>query len=258
MATYLNDAVHCARLAGNFLKEMFAGNELSVEQKGRHDFVTSADKGAEEIIVEYLTETYPEHTIISEERGMIEKKNSKYTWYVDPLDGTTNFIHHIPYFNTSIALEENGVLLCGAVYNPILDEVFYAERGGGAFLNGSKISPSKNNMLEKAFIGICHGRSDEEISAFLKIMGELKYMVGDIRKLGSAALEICYTASGRIDAFIGYGVKPWDFKAGLIVGLESGCKAGGVRKEMIEKDAIMIASPNIYNDIRSILNKVVQ
>jgi len=255
--SYLKENVYIAKLAGEFLREMFANADLQAEYKGAKDIVTRADRGAEEIILEYLTETFREHKIVSEESGVVGNKESEYVWYVDPLDGTNNFFHHIPYFNVSIALEKNRKMVCGAVYNPILDEMFYAESGGGAFLNGKKIAPSTNKELSKAFITACHGKSEEEIARFLKLMNVFKREAYDIRKLGSAALELCYVACGRCDAFIATGLNPWDFKAGLLIAQESGCKSGGLMHEEIEESNLLVCSPSLYNELRKKIAQVI-
>lgn len=250
---YAKDAVECAKIAGKFLNEMFKSEEIDVHYKKLGEIVTSADKGSEQLIIEYLTERFPKHKIVSEESGPLGNESSEFVWYVDPLDGTTNFYHHIPYFNVSIALQKGDELLAGAVYNPILDEAFYAEKGAGAFLNGKLISPSKNDSIEHAFIGVCHGRSKEDIAVFLKLMEKFKYRTKDIKKLGSAALELSYVASGRIDAFIGYGIKPWDFKAGLLIGMESGCKVGGITTNEIEQSNLFVCQPVLYDKIKEII-----
>ncbi len=250
---YASDAVECAKIAGKFLREVFRSGNITIEYKDLNETVTSADKGSEQLILEYLTERFPDHKIISEESGASGNGSSEFVWYIDPLDGTTNFAHHIPFFNVSIALQKRSEIICGAVYNPLLDEAFYAEKGFGAYLNGMKIEPSKNSNLKHAFIGCCHGRKDDEISKFIELMRKFKPKVKDMRKLGSGALELCYTACGRIDAFIGYGIKPWDFKAGLLIGLESGCKAGGILKDDIEESNLFMSQPVLHNQIREII-----
>ncbi len=254
--SYLNETVYTAKLAGEFLREMFSTKDLNVQYKDIREIVTLADKGAEQIITEYLTETFKGHKIVSEESGVLGNEDSEFVWYVDPLDGTTNFFHHIPYFNVSIGLEQKGEAICGAVYNPIIDEMFYAEKGGGAFLNGNRISPSQNTEMKKAFITCCHGSKDAEIALFLRLMGKFKHEAFDMRKLGSSALELCYTACGRSDAFIATGLKPWDFKAGLLIAQESGCKVGGLTGEGVEENNMLVCSPGLYNEVRKTIEKV--
>ncbi len=244
-------------LGGKLLREMF-NRKVNMDMKGAHDIVTEADKGSESLIIEYLQEKFPNHKIVSEEKGIIGPEDSEYTWYIDPLDGTTNFYHHIPYFNISIALEHKGQLIAGVVYNPLLDEMFYAERGAGAYLNGEKISPSENKELSKSFITCCHGRKENEIEEFLKLMNTFKYKALDMRKLGSAGLEICYVASGRVRAFIGYGIKPWDFKAGLVIAEEAGCKVGGILREELEENNLLVTSPQLYSEIKSYIDNTLK
>ncbi|MCX8200376.1 MAG: inositol monophosphatase [Candidatus Micrarchaeota archaeon] len=255
--SYLSEAVYTAKIAGEFLREMFTSKNIQAEYKSAKDIVTEADKGAEQIIKEYLTETFKGHRIVAEESGATGSQQAEFTWYIDPLDGTTNFFHHIPYFNVSVALEQNGTVVCGAVYNPILDEMFYAEKGKGAFLNGNRIAPSQNTDMKKAFITSCHSPGEEDTRKFIKLMEAVKREAFDMRKLGSAALELSYTACGRADAFIGIGLKPWDFKAGLLIAQESGCAAGGLYGAGIEKDNIVVCAPSLYNELRKIIAKVV-
>ena len=251
--SYIGDVVGAAKIGGKFVREMYLEGNVSMEYKSRREIVTSADKGSEELIREFIKERFPEHRVIGEEKGD-SGGESEFVWYIDPIDGTTNFYHHIPYFAVSIALQKNDNVICGAVYNPITEEVFYAEKGKGAYLNGNEIKPSDETDPSKMFIASCHGRSDDDIKAFLSIMNMMKYRAQDMRKLGSASLELCYTACGRVNAFIGYDIKPWDFKAGVLICEESGCRVENIDTGE-GQNSLIACSPNSYQFIRKVLGE---
>lgn len=251
---YLEDAIVAAKLAGKYLREMYKNGNVSAEYKSANEIVTSADKGAEKIILDYLKSKYPRHKFISEESKPTENE-SEFVWYIDPLDGTTNFFYRIPYFNVSIALEHKKHGFVGVVYDPINDELFFAVKGQGAYLNGKKIKPNDNSNLKHAFITSCHGKSDEQIKTFLELMSKFKREAKDMRKLGSAALELCSVACGRTDAFIGYGTKPWDVKAGLLIARESGCVLSGVFDDEMGSEDVLVTSPKLYEQIKNVIKE---
>lgn len=204
--------------AGVILRKRFYENVQEYE-KGFADIVTEADKEAENYIIRRIKDTYPNHKILSEEIGEIGE--GEYLWVIDPLDGTTNFRHHIPYFAISIALKYRQDTILGVVYNPILDEMYYAK--DKAYMNGNLIRPSEDVDLSKAFLGICHGNDKQSIDRFIATTGYYKYRVREIRRLGCASLEIVYVASGRLAAFFGYDLKPWDYEAALHIARKAGC-----------------------------------
>jgi len=251
---YLEDAIVAAKLAGKYLREMYNEGSINAEFKSAKEIVTNADKGAEKIILDYLIKKYPSHKFISEESKPTENE-SDYVWYIDPLDGTTNFFYRIPYFNVSIALEHKKHGFIGVVYDPINDELFFAVKGQGAYLNGKKIKPNNNSNLKHAFITSCHGREHNQIQTFIDIMRKFKFEAKDMRKLGSAALELCSVACGRTDAFIGYGTRPWDVKAGILIARESGCILSGVFDDEMGSDDLLVSSPNLFEQIKIILKK---
>lgn len=251
---YLEDAIVAAKLAGKYLRDMYKSGSVTAEFKSAKEIVTNADKGAEKIILDYLKSKYPTHKFISEESKPLENE-SEYVWYIDPLDGTTNFFYRIPYFNVSIALEHKKHGFVGVVYDPINDELFFAVKGAGAFMNGKKIKPDDNSNLSQAFISSCHGREPHQINTFLELMSKFKYSAKDMRKLGSAALELCSVACGRSGAFIGYGTRPWDVKAGILIARESGCVISGVFDDEMGPDDVLVSSPAIYERIKTIIKQ---
>jgi len=251
---HLEDAIVAAKLAGKYLRETYRKGNVQMEFKSQKEIVTSADKGAEKIILDYLKEKYPTHKFISEE-SKTEDNDSDFVWYIDPLDGTTNFFYRIPYFNVSIALEHKKRSFIGVVYDPINDELFYAVKGAGAFLNAKKIHPNDNKNISQAFISSCHGREKEQIDIFLDLMKKFKHEAKDMRKLGSAALELCSVACGRSGAFIGYGTKPWDVKAGILIARESGCIISGIFEDEMETNEVLVSSPAIVDKVREIIKR---
>lgn len=250
----LEDAIVAAKLAGKYLRETYKNGKVEMEFKSQKEIVTNADKAAEKIILDYLMNKYPSHKFISEE-SKLKDIESDFVWYIDPLDGTTNFFYRIPYFNVSIALEHKRHGYIGVVYDPINDELFYAVRNQGAFLNGNKIKPSDNSNMKHAFITSCHGRDSEQIEVFVNLMKKFKHEAKDMRKLGSAALELCSVACGRTNAFIGYGTKPWDVKAGLLICKESGCKISGVFDDEMGTDDVLVSSPVLFDRIKDIIKE---
>lgn len=229
----LDSAKKAARAAGRIAKKAFFSS-FDVKRKEGREFVTSADKEAEKEARRILSESFPEYAVVGEELG--EKKGKKAKWYIDPIDGTHNLMQHVPFFNTAIALEKEGKEMIGVVYNPILDEMFWAERGKGAFMNGRRI---KVNQSEKdaLFAGTCY--ASKNIDEALSLISKFSKKYGSMKKYGSAELELCYVAAGFIDAFMGIDQKLWDFKAGVVIVREAG---GEARELSIGKKRYLIAS----------------
>ena len=196
---------------------------LQVSSKGPGDFVTSADKRTEKILIEELQKAYPEYGIITEETGIINKSNIKNRWIIDPIDGTFNFMNGIPQFAISIGYEEENEIKCGVIFNPIMNEMFYAEKGNGAYLNNSRIRVSKKNKIKDALIvtGGPKGASkikDKIFSEYINVSNN----VSNVRKFGSAALDIAYVACGRFDGYWQRELNYWDIAAGIIILKEAG------------------------------------
>lgn len=221
---YLTTAIEAAKEAGKFLK-MNLGKVKNIERKKEEiNLVTEIDKGSEKKIIEHIKNKFPNHSILAEESGETSK-TSEYKWIIDPLDGTTNYTHSFPVFCVSIALEYKGEVILGVVYDPNLDELFYAEKGKGAFLNGKKISVSKTDKLIKSMLATgfpynVKENPDNCIEHFVNFLMEAQA----IRRLGSAALDLVYVACGRLDGFWEVNLNPWDVAAGKIIIEEAGGK----------------------------------
>ncbi|MEP0232140.1 inositol monophosphatase family protein [Roseibium sp.] len=220
----LNVMVQAAMKAGRSLVRDFGEVEnLQVSRKGPGDFVSAADRKAEEIIKAELTKARPQFGLVMEESGEIEGTDGQHRWHVDPLDGTTNFLHGIPIFATSIALERQGQIVAGVIYNPVMDELYTAERGRGAFLNDRRLRVAGRSELPEMVFGTGlpfigkgdHGRALKELR---HVMPE----VAGIRRGGAAALDLAWTASGRLDGYWEHNLNSWDIAAGLLMVREAG------------------------------------
>jgi len=213
-----------ARKAGRGLVRDFGEVErLQVSTKGPGDFVSDADRRAEERIHDVLTEARPTWGFWGEEGGEIKGKDPQHRWIVDPLDGTTNFLHSMPHFAVSIGLERDGELVAGLVYNPVSDELFSAEKGQGAFLNDKRLRVAARRKLADCVLanGMPHlGRGDHAL--FLREASIMMRKVSGLRRMGSAALDLCWVAAGRMDGYWEAGLSPWDMAAGLIIVREAG------------------------------------
>jgi myo-inositol-1(or 4)-monophosphatase len=220
----MNVMVGAARKAGRGLARDFGEVEqLQVSVKGPGNFVSAADHRAEEVLFRELAKARPGYGFLMEERGQVEGPDKTHRWIVDPLDGTTNFLHGIPIFCISIALERDGEIVCGLVYNPILDELYTAERGQGAFVNNRRLRVANRRNLADSLIctGIPHrGRSGHE--RFLTECKALMGATGGLRRTGAAALDLAWVAAGRFDGFVDRDLKPWDIAGGLILVREAG------------------------------------
>jgi myo-inositol-1(or 4)-monophosphatase len=197
--------------------------ELQVSKKGAGDYVSAADIKAEQVLFEELMRVRPGYGFIGEERGLIEGSDKTHTWIVDPLDGTTNFLHAIPHFAVTAALERDGVIVAGVTYNPISNEMFWAEKGVGAFLNDKRLRVSgRKDMREALFAtGIPFGGVARK-AEFSTTLNKLMPQVAGVRRFGAAALDLAWVAAGRYDGFWELGLKPWDIAAGLVLVREAG------------------------------------
>jgi myo-inositol-1(or 4)-monophosphatase len=221
----MNVMMSAARKAGRSLSRDFGEVEqLQVSVKGPANFVSAADHRAEEIIYTELTKARPGYGFLMEERGFVEGADKTHRWIVDPLDGTTNFLHSIPLFTISIALEREGQLVAGLIYNPVSDEMYTAEKGKGAFLNDRRrlrVAARRNLADAVVVTGIPHrGRPGQRM--FARELSVLMDQVAGIRRTGSAALDLAWTAAGRFDGFWERNLKPWDVAAGIVMVREAG------------------------------------
>src|SRR5215468_2904988 len=233
----LNVMTAAARKAGRSLKRDYGEVEnLQVSMKGPADFVSAADRRAEEILLNELTKARPGYGFLGEEGGRREGDDKSHCWIVDPLDGTTNFLHGIPQFSISIALEREGVIVAGVIYNPANEELFLAERGKGAFLNDQRLRVAARRRLSDAVVacGMPHrGRGDHAL--FRSEMAAVQEQVAGVRRFGAAALDLAWVAAGRFDAFWERDLSPWDMAAGILMVRE----AGGFATDLDGGDGIL-------------------
>ena len=239
----MNVMTAAAIKAGRGLKRDFGEVEnLQVSVKGPGDFVSAADRKAEKTVFEELSKARPGYSFVMEESGDVEGPDKTHTWYVDPLDGTTNFLHGIPIFGISIALMREGQVVAGVVYNPAVDDMFVAERGQGAYLNNRRLRVAQRRALSDCVVGcgIPHLGKRRDHPRFLGEAQRVMDKVSNLRRLGAAAMDLCYVAAGRYDAYWERDLKSWDMAAGLIMVREAGgfvtdCDGGA---EMIAKGSV--------------------
>ena len=213
----------CLKASRSLIRDFGEIENLQVSSKGPGDFVTSADKRTEKILIEELQKTHPEYGIITEETGIINKSNIKNRWIIDPIDGTFNFMNGIPQFAISVGYEEENEIKCGVIFNPIMNEMFCAEKGNGAYLNNSRIRVSKKKKIEDSLIVTGGPKGSSKIKE--KIFSEyinVSNNVANVRKFGSAALDIAYVACGRFDGYWQRELNYWDIAAGIIILKEAG------------------------------------
>jgi len=225
--TFLDSAVEIAREAGSLLLYHYE-RRPGYELKGEFDLVTAADRASEKLIVERLSTYYPSHAIVAEEGGGREA-GSAYRWYVDPLDGTTNFAHSFPMFNVTLALERSGEMICGVIFDPLRDEMFVTERGGGAYLNNRRIRVSSVPKLEGSLVATGFPSRKRHMNVNVHFYYQMAMWTHGVRRAGSAALDLAYVASGRLEAFWEFGLKPWDMAAGVLMVAEAGGKVTDMR-----------------------------
>lgn len=256
MHALMNIAIGAARLAGNsLLRSMKRLDRLQVHRKGHNDFVSEADTKAEALIVEHIHKHYPDHAILAEEGGA--SGESDHLWIIDPLDGTTNFLHGLPIFSVSIALKVRGRMEHACIYDPLREEIFSASRGQGAQLEGRKIRVSKTRKLADALIGTGFPYREKELDDgpyFTQLREVLKHSSG-VRRPGSAALDLAYVAAGRLDGFWEYNLKPWDIAAGSLLIREAGGIVAGHSgsDEYMESGNIIAGNPKVFGELAKII-----
>ena len=231
---------------------------LQVSSKGPGDFVSSADKRTEKTIIEELQKAHPEYGIITEETGIINKSNIKNRWIIDPIDGTMNFLNGIPQFAISIAYEENNEIICGVIFNPITNEMFCAEKGNWAYLNNSRIRVSNKKKLKDALLVTGGPKGASKIKN--KIYSEyinVSNNVSNVRKFGSAALDMAYVACGRFDGYWQRELNYWDIAAGVIILREAGGFIDFFEDDISYplKKNILASNSNIHDELKGLINK---
>ncbi|MBL4645999.1 MAG: inositol monophosphatase [Hyphomicrobiales bacterium] len=250
----LNVMVQAATKAGrNLTRDFNEIEQLQVSIKGPGDFVTSADLRAEEIIQESLTIARPDWGFLMEESGEVKGSDPFHRWIVDPLNGTTNFLHSLPFFAVSIALERQGQVVAGVVYNPITEELFTAEKGGGAFMNDRRMRvAARKNLSDSALAtGIPH-YGKPNLSRYIEEASLASAHAGAVRGFGCAALSLAYVGAGRLDGYWEHGLSPWDMAAGIVLIREAGgfiCDIGGGER-VFETGGIIAGNETIRNAVR--------
>jgi len=254
-----NIMMGAARTAARTLNRDFGEVEhLQVSKKGPADFVTAADKKAEEVLVEELSAARPGYGFLLEEGDEIKGTDPSHRFIIDPLDGTTNYIHAIPHFCISIALERNGELVAGVIYDPIRDEMFRAEKGKGAFLNDRRIRVSARNNLTHSLLatGIPF-KGKPGHAQFLKELHRMSQQVSGVRRMGSAALDLAWVATGRYDAYWERNLNLWDIAAGIVLIREAGGFVTDMDGELnIDGSSILAATPGLFEQVKTELDTV--
>ena len=249
MHPILNIAVRAARRAGSIInRTTLDGSALEVKSKQVNDYVTQVDRAAEEAIIGIVHKAYPDHAFLAEESGSTGAA-AEYRWIIDPLDGTTNFIHGFPQYCVSVAVEHRGALAHAVVYDPVRNELFTASKGRGAFLNDRRIRVSKCARLQDALVGT--GFPFKELTRVDLYLRQLKRLMSDasgVRRAGAAALDLAYVACGRLDAFWELGLSPWDMAAGALLIQEAGGLVGDLKGDsgFMDSGDVCAAAPKVF------------
>ena len=255
----LGIAVRAARRAGAIINRAARDVDLlPVTRKRHNDFVTEVDRAAEQAVIEILRRAYPDHAILAEESGAQPGRTgeSEYTWIIDPLDGTTNFIHGFPQYAVSVALRHKGILTQAVIYDPTKNELFTATRGRGAYLDERRIRVSKRVQLNEALIGTGFPFRDlQSLDEYLAMFRELTTRTAGIRRAGAAALDVAYVAAGRLDGFWEMGLSPWDMAAGALLVQEAGGLVGDFRGEAdyLASGRIVCGNPKIFAQLLHVI-----
>jgi myo-inositol-1(or 4)-monophosphatase len=254
----LNIAIKAARTAGAIINRASLDLDvLKVGHKGPNDFVTEVDQAAEQAIIETVLEAYPGHAILAEESGRSQgARHSEFTWIIDPLDGTTNFLHGFPVYAVSIALAHRGVVQQAVVYDPTRNDMFYASRGRGAFMNDRRLRVSKRTRLSDSLIGTGFPfRKGDNFKRYVKMFEEVMQSCAGLRRPGAAALDLCYVAAGWYDGFFETGLNPWDVAAGSLIITEAGGLIGNFTGEAdyLYQREVVAGTPKVYGQLVQIL-----
>jgi myo-inositol-1(or 4)-monophosphatase len=261
MHPMLNTAVKAARTAGRIITRASLDlDSVKVSRKNRNDFVTEVDRAAEDAIVGTLLGAYPDHAILGEESGhtpgrkaaATEPKDAEFIWVIDPLDGTTNFIHGLPQYCTSIALMQRGVVTQAVIYDPNRDELYTASKGRGAYLNDRSIRVAQRDKIDEALIGTGFPfRRLESLDRYVAMFKAVSEKAAGIRRPGAAALDLAYVACGRYDAFFEIGLMPWDVAAGSLLITEAGGLIGDLEgnSEHVFNEQVLAGTPKVFSQM---------
>ena len=254
---YLETAVEIAREAGSVLANYFE-RRVAFELKGEFDLVTEADRASEKLVVERLRSHFPSHAIVAEEGGGHES-SSEYRWFVDPLDGTTNFAHSFPMFNVTLGLERAGELVAGVIYDPIRQELFTAERGAGAYLNNRRIRVSAAKQLGDSLASTGFPSRKRHHNVNIHFYYQLAMASHGVRRTGSAAIDLAYVACGRLDFFWEFGLKPWDMAAGNLIVQEAGGRVSdmkGAPHNVTASDHLLADNGALHDQVLEIFGEI--
>ncbi len=248
----------CMKASRSLIRDFGEIENLQVSTKAPGDFVTSADKRTEKIIIDELQKAHPDYGIITEEAGHINKSNTQNRWIIDPIDGTINFLNGIPQFAISIAFEENNEVICGVIFNPITNEMFLAEKGNGAFLNNSRIRVSNKKKMSDSLIvtggpKYVSNIKDKIFSEYINVSKK----VSNVRKFGSAALDMAYVACGRFDGYWQREINLWDIAAGIVIVKEAGGFVDFFEEEskLSLKKNILATNSSIHGELKDLISK---
>jgi myo-inositol-1(or 4)-monophosphatase len=254
MGDFVDAAIEIAREAGQVL---LAHRGVDFELKGEHDLVTAADRASEQLIVRRLKERFPDHGIVAEEGGRAEME-AELRWYVDPLDGTTNFAHGFPMWNVTLGLARQNEVIAGVVYDPLNRELFAAERGAGARLNGAPIRVSEARVLNDSLVSTGFPSRRRHLNVNIHFYYQLAMLTHGVRRGGSAAIDLAYTACGRLEAFWEFGLNPWDMAAGTLLIEEAGGKISGMRGEPLDLHGKYLLADNglIHEEVLAVFAEI--
>jgi len=256
MQPMLNIAVRAARQAGDvIMRRIDRLDSLKIESKSRNDFVSDVDRKAEEVIIETIRAAYPEHAILAEESGV--QDGNEFEWVIDPLDGTTNYLHGFPQFAVSIGMRVKGRLTHGVVYDPVRQDLFTASRGDGAQLNNRRIRVSSAKSLDGALLGTGFPfRQPEHLEAWMGMFKDIFPQVADVRRAGSAALDLAYVAAGQLDGFWEIGLSEWDMAAGALIIQEAGGLVGDFSggHDYMTSGNIVAGNPKLFKAMLSAIH----
>jgi len=255
MHPMLNIGIRAARAAGDVIvRNMEQVADIQISEKGLNDFVSEVDRKAEKLIIDTILKAYPRHSILAEESG--SRGDGEFQWIIDPLDGTTNFLHGFPQFAVSIALKHGDSLEQAIIYDPLRQELFTATKGGGAYMNNRRIRVSKRKELSGSLLGTGFPFGNSfKLEVFINTFRALFPLAAGIRRAGAASLDLAYVASGRLDGFWEFGLKPWDMAAGALLIMEAGGIVTSVKNDNTYMKAgnILTANGKLHEEMVKIL-----
>ena len=255
MHPMLNTAVKAARRAGAIINRASQNlDALTVQNKQDNDYVSEVDRAAEQEIISILLSAYPNHAILAEESGT--QGESEFQWIIDPLDGTTNYLHGFQQYGVSIALAHKGVLTHAVIFDPARNDLFTASKGGGAFLNDRRLRVSKRIYLKEALIGTGFPYRDfTNLDAYMAMFKEMLQKTSGVRRPGAACLDLAYVAAGRLDGFWEFGLNPWDIAAGVLLVQEAGGLVGDFRGEQnyMQSGDVLAGNPKIFSQLLQLI-----